>query len=481
LFIVHCSSFIVHRSLFIVTIRGVFVDLFDYASAGARERNMPLAARMRPKNLAEFVGQEHILAPGRLLRRAIEADKLTSVIFYGPPGSGKTTLAYVIAASTASRFASLSAVTSGIAEMRELIKAAREELKLYLRRTLLFIDEIHRFNKTQQDALLPAVEEGTVILIGATTENPYFEVNGALLSRSRIFKLEALDSGHIMTLLKRAIAQDEVLGALSLSVEEAALQHWADMSAGDARTALNALELAALSTPADQNGRRYLDLAVAAESIQKRVVSYDKGGDWHYDVISAFIKSMRGTDPDATLHWLARMCEAGEAPEFIARRIVICAAEDVGLADPLALTVAMAAAQAVHFVGWPEAQIPLAEAALYVACAPKSNSTVAGIGAARADLNGKKLGGVPLYLRDANYKGAKNFGHGQGYLYPHNYAGNYVAQQYLPDELRDAKYYHPSENGLEARIKERLRNRGRKPEDRGQKSKGGPEPGPENK
>jgi putative ATPase len=442
------------------------MDLFDIASAEARERNMPLAARMRPKNLDEFVGQGHILAPGRLLRRAIEADRLTSVIFYGPPGSGKTTLAHVIAAGTASRFASLSAVTSGIAEMRELIKEAREELKLYLRRTLLFIDEIHRFNKTQQDALLPAVEEGTVILIGATTENPYFEVNGALLSRSRIFKLEALESEHILILLKRAMVQDELLAALNLSVEEAALEHWAQLCAGDARSALNALELAALSTPADEKGCRYIDVAAAAESIQKRVVSYDKQGDWHYDVISAFIKSMRGTDPDATLHWLARMCEAGEAPEFIARRIVICAAEDVGLADPMALVVAMAAAQAVHFVGWPEAQIPLAEAALYVACAPKSNSTIAGISAARADLSGKKLGGVPLYLRDANYKGAKSFGHGQGYLYPHNYPGNYVPQQYLPDELKDAKYYDPSGNGLEARIKERLQKRSQKIEDR---------------
>ena len=437
------------------------MDLFDYASAEARGRAMPLAARMRPKSLDEFVGQEHILAPGRLLRRAIEADRLTSAIFYGPPGSGKTTLAHIIAAGTASRFASLSAVTSGIAEMRELIREAREELKLYTRRTVLFIDEIHRFNKTQQDALLPAVEEGTVILIGATTENPYFEVNGALLSRSRIFKLEALDSGHILTLLRRAIKQDMTLITLNLSVEETALNHWAIVSSGDARSALNALELAALTTLADEKGCRHIDLTVAAESIQKQAVSYDKQGDWHYDVISAFIKSMRGTDPDATLHWLARMIEAGEAPEFIARRIVICAAEDVGLADPMALTVAMAAAQAVHFVGWPEAQIPLAEAALYVACAPKSNSTVAGIGAARADLNGKKLGGVPLYLRDANYKGAKNFGHGQGYLYPHDYAGNYVAQQYLPDELKEAKYYNPGENGLEARIKERLRNRRR--------------------
>ena len=442
------------------------MDLFDYASINTREKNMPLAARMRPRNLDEFVGQEHILAPGRLLRRAIEADKLTSVIFYGPPGSGKTTLAHVIAAGTASRFASLSAVTSGIAEMRGLIKEAREELKLYLRRTLLFIDEIHRFNKTQQDALLPAVEEGLVILIGATTENPYFEVNGALLSRSRIFKLEALQSEHIKTLLKRAIAQDALLSSLKLVVDEAALDHWADLCSGDARSALNALELAALTTPAAANGCRCIDLAVAEESIQKSVISYDRAGDWHYDVISAFIKSMRGSDPDATLHWLARMCEAGEVPEFIARRIIICAAEDVGLADPLALTLAMAAAQAVHFVGWPEAQIPLAEAALYVACAAKSNSTVAGIGAAREDLAGKKLGAVPLYLRDASYKGAKNFGHGQGYRYPHDYEDNYVIQQYLPDELKDAKYYHPSENGMEAQIKERIQNRRQKTEDR---------------
>ncbi|MCL1975471.1 MAG: replication-associated recombination protein A [Firmicutes bacterium] len=441
-------------------------DLFDYASAKAQNKNRPLAARMRPQSLHDFVGQEHILAKGRLLRRAIEADKLTSVVFYGPPGCGKTTLANVIAAQSASRFMKLSAVTSGIAEMRELIKEAREELRLYMKRTLLFIDEIHRFNKTQQDALLPAVEEGVVILIGATTENPYFEVNGALLSRSRIFKLEPLKSEHILLLLKRALDQDTVLAALDLSVEEEALAYWAELSAGDARFALNALELAALTTQADDKGSRHIDLAIAEESIQKRVIRYDKGGDWHYDVISAFIKSMRGSDPDAALHWLARMCEAGESPEFIARRIVICAAEDVGLADPMALVVAMAAAQSVHFVGWPEAQIPLAEAALYIACASKSNSTVAGISAARADLAGKELGAVPLYLRDASYKGAKNFGHGVGYLYPHDYTGNYIAQQYLPDELKETKYYNPTENGMEARIRERLLKRGQQQKDK---------------
>lgn len=432
------------------------MDLFEYASGQTREKSMPLAARMRPQTLDDFVGQEQILGEGRLLRRAIEADQLSSVIFFGPPGCGKTTLAHIIAGRTASRFSSLSAVTSGIAEMRELIKEAREELKLYGRRTLLFIDEIHRFNKSQQDALLPAVEDGTVILIGATTENPYFEVNGALLSRSRIFRLEALTAADIVVLLRRAIESERGLAALNLDVDEEALEHWAQICVGDARSAYNALELAALSTPADSSGRRHIDLAIAAESIQQRVVRYDKHGDWHYDVISAFIKSMRGSDPDATLHWLARMMEAGEAPEFIARRIVICAAEDVGLADPQALVVAMAAAQAVHFVGWPEAQIPLAEAALYVACAQKSNSTIAGIGKARADLQGKSFDGVPMHLRDASYKGAKNFGHGQGYRYPHDYPGNFVAQQYLPDNLQDAQYYQPSNNGLEARIKERL-------------------------
>ena len=433
------------------------MDLFDYAAEQKKEKNMPLAARMRPQTLEDFVGQGHILAPGRLLRRAIEADQLSSVIFFGPPGCGKTTLAHIIANSTASHYCSISAVTSGIAEMRELIKQAREELKLYGRRTLLFIDEIHRFNKTQQDALLPAVEDGTVILIGATTENPYFEVNDALLSRSRIFRFEALTSADIMTLLCRALESAKGLVALNVDVDIEALAHWADICVGDARSAYNALELAALSTPVDDAGRRHIDIAAAAESIQKRVVRYDKRGDWHYDVISAFIKSMRGSDPQATLHWLARMMEAGEAPEFIARRIVICAAEDVGLAEPQALVVAMAAAQAVHFIGWPEAQLPLAEAALYVACAPKSNSVTAGIGAARKDLQGKGFSGVPMHLRDASYQGAKNFGHGRGYLYPHDYKGNFVAQQYLPDDLQGAIYYKPSHNGLEVQIDQHLR------------------------
>ncbi|MCR4962264.1 MAG: replication-associated recombination protein A [Firmicutes bacterium] len=432
------------------------MDLFEQAAAAKQAANAPLAARMRPETLDELVGQEEIVGKGRLLRRSIEADRLTSLIFYGPPGCGKTTLAHIIAGSTACRYRQLSAVTAGVADIRQVLKDAADDLKLYGQRTLLFIDEIHRFNKGQQDALLPAVENGLIILIGATTENPYFEVNGALLSRSRIFKLQPLQPAHIMTLLKRAIDSPKGLAAYHVVVEEDALKHWATLAAGDARTAYNALELAVLSTDPDAGGVRRIDLAIAEESIQSRSISYDKDGDWHYDVISAFIKSMRGSDPDAVLHWLARMVGAGEKPEFIARRIVICAAEDVGLADPMALTVAMSAAQAVHFVGWPEARIPLAEAAVYVACAPKSNAAYMGLEAARADLSAAPFAGVPIHLRDANYEGAKRLGHGVGYKYPHDYPQNYVPQQYLPEGFEDKVYYRPTENGREARIKERL-------------------------
>ncbi|MDO4582152.1 MAG: replication-associated recombination protein A [Bacillota bacterium] len=432
------------------------MDLFDPSAEQRMAQEAPLAARMRPRNMDEFIGQEQIVGSGRLLRRAIEADQLSSLIFFGPPGSGKTTLAQIIAGSTASDFCSISAVTSGIADIRAVLKNAEEAWKFHGRRTVLFIDEIHRFNKTQQDALLPAVENGVVILIGATTENPYFEVNGALLSRSRIFRLEALGEDDIYQLLRRAVEDERGMASYQPLIDDDALRHWASACAGDARTAYNALELAVLTTAPGEDGKRHIDLAIAEESIQRRNVSYDKKGDWHYDVISAFIKSMRGSDPDAALHWLARMMEAGEQPEFIARRIIICAAEDVGMADPLALVVAQAAADSVHYVGWPEARIALAEAAVYVATAPKSNAAYLGVEAAIADIRDLPFSGVPAHLRDTSYAGAKKFGHGKGYKYPHDFPGHYTPQQYLPAELENRRYYHPSDNGKEARIAERL-------------------------
>lgn len=434
------------------------MDLFDAAKEENMKKNAPLAARMRPRTLDEFMGQEAIIGKGRLLRRSIEADQLSSVIFYGPPGCGKTTLAQIIANTTHCSFRTLSAVTSGVADIREVLKFANEERKLYNQRTVLFIDEIHRFNKSQQDALLPAVEDGTIILVGATTENPFFEVNRALLSRSRIFKLERLGIEDIVVLLKRALKDERGFGAEAIEISEEAFHHWADVCNGDARAAYNALELAVLTTEPDADGIKRIDLAIAEESIQQRNISYDKNGDWHYDVISAFIKSMRGSDPDAALHWLARMTEAGESPEFIARRVMICAAEDVGLADPQALVVATAAASAVHFVGWPEARIILAEAVCYVATAPKSNAAYLGIEEAIADGHKLPFTGVPIHLRDANYKGAEKFGHGKGYRYAHDFPGHYVVQQYLPDELKDKKYYRPTENGREKRIGEVLEN-----------------------
>jgi len=432
-------------------------DLFDIQAEKILSAQAPLAAKMRPLTMDQLVGQEQIIGPGKPLRKAIEADQLSSLIFYGPPGTGKTTLAKVIAGSTSRNFVPLSAVTSGIAEVREMIKNAREDLRLYGKRTVLFIDEIHRFNKTQQDALLPAVEDGTVVLIGATTENPYFEVNRALLSRSRIFRLEPLSQEDILVLLRRALVDEKRgLAALHPQVDEDALLHLANMAGGDARSAYNALELAVVTTEPAKNGQRHIDLEAAAQSIQKKALCYDKKGDWHYDVISAFIKSMRGSDPDAALYWLARMIESGEDPEFIMRRIVICAAEDVGLADPQALVVAMAAANAVHFIGWPEARIPIAEAALYVACAPKSNAAYMAIDAAMQDLQKGAFSGVPNHLRDKSYPGAKEMGLGKGYLYPHNYPGGHVVQQYLPNELKNKIYYFPTEYGKEKEIKARL-------------------------
>ena len=419
----------------------------------------PLAYRMRPRDLDEYVGQQHLVGPGRLLRRLIEADRLSSVIFYGPPGCGKTALAELIAARTRAAFERLNAVTSGVADIRGVLERARERRRLHRQRTVLFIDEIHRFNKAQQDALLPAVEDGTIILIGATTENPFFTVNAPLVSRSRVFRFEALGDDDVRRLLERALAdQERGLAHLKPRVDDDALAHLVNVANGDARSALNALEMAVLSTEPGDDGTRHVTLAVAAEAVQRRALVYDRDGDAHYDTISAFIKSMRGSDPDATLYWLARMLEAGEDPRFIARRIVIHASEDVGLADPNALVVATAAAQAVELVGLPEARLNLAQAALYIATAPKSNSVYKGINAALRDVRERRAGPVPIHLRDASYPGAKRLGHGRGYLYPHDYPGHHVAQRYLPEDMPDVTYYEPSDQGYERRIAERLRH-----------------------
>jgi len=414
----------------------------------------PLAARMRPRSLAEFVGQTHILAPGQLLRRAIEADRIQSLIFFGPPGTGKTSLAQVIAAQTSSRFVRLSGVESNVAEVRRELAGAANRQANAGQPTILFIDEIHRFNKAQQDVLLPDVESGVVRLIGATTHNPFFFVNAPLVSRSQVFELQPLSEAELLLLLQRALADPERgLGALNVQAEEAALRHLAKVADGDARKALSSLEIAALTTPAGADGRVRIDLAVAEQSIQRKAVVYDADEDAHYDTISAFIKSMRGSDPDAALYWLAKMIHAGEDPRFIARRIVICAAEDVGLADPLALMLAQAACEASEFVGWPEARIPLAEAAVYVATANKSNSAYLAIEAALADVRSGRTVPVPAHLRDANYKGAKRLGHGEGYQYAHDHAEHFVVQDYLGVERR---YYEPTEQGVEKKIKERV-------------------------
>jgi len=413
----------------------------------------PLAARMRPRDLSEFVGQSHILAPGQLLRRAIEADRIQSLIFYGPPGTGKTSLAQIIARQTRSRFERLSGVESNVADMRRVLSSAANRMENKGQSTILFVDEIHRFNKAQQDVLLPDVEAGVVRLIGATTHNPFFFVNSPLVSRSQIFELRPLTQEDLYGLLRRALADAERgLGFLNLEAEETALQHMAKLSDGDARKALNALEIAALTTPPDAQGRIRLTLEVAEQSIQKKAVVYDDE-DAHYDTISAFIKSMRGSDPDAALYWLAKMIHAGEDPRFIARRIVIHAAEDVGLADPMALVLAHAAFAAAEFIGWPEARIPLAEAVIYIATAPKSNSTVAAIDAAVKDVESGRTLAVPEHLRDASYAGAKRLGHGEGYKYAHDYPGHFVAQDYLG---ADRRYYEPTEQGVEKKIKDRL-------------------------
>lgn len=429
------------------------MDLFDYA---AKEKG-PLASRMRPRTLDEFTGQDHIVGKDRLLRRSIEADQLSAMIFFGPPGTGKTTLARIIANTTSAYFEQLNAVTSGISDIREMTKAAKDRLGMHQQKTVLFIDEIHRFNKSQQDALLPFVEDGTIILIGATTESPMFEINPALLSRSRLFRFEPLTADHIAGIILKTLEDAQRgYGSYSVQLDEDALEHLVNVAGGDARSALNAIELAVLTTNPDENDTIHITLEVAEESIQQRVLQYDKKGDNHYDTISAFIKSLRGSDPDATLYWLAKMMYAGEDPRFIARRLYVHAAEDVGIADPNALLVAQAAAYAVEFIGMPEARIPLAEAALYIATAPKSNAVVVGIDSAMAAVRNEKSGQVPVHLRDSHYKGSDQLGHGKGYKYPHDFENGYVPQQYLPDHMQRKKFYKPAGRGYEKTVAKRL-------------------------
>lgn len=432
------------------------MDLFEYAKQNTLEKESPLASRLRPVTLEEVVGQEHIIGKDKLLYRAIRADKLSSIIFYGPPGTGKTTLAKVIAHTTSAEFTQINATVAGKKDMEAVVAQAKQTLGGYGKKTILFIDEIHRFNKGQQDYLLPFVEDGTIILIGATTENPYFEVNGALLSRSVIFELKALGKEDVKKLLLRAVTDTQKgLGNYNADIDEDALEFLADMAGGDARSALNAIELGVLTTDRSEDGRIHIDLETASQCIQKRVIRYDKGGDNHYDIISAFIKSMRGSDPDAAVYYLAKMLYAGEDVKFIARRIMICASEDVGNADPMALTVAVSAAQAVERVGMPESQIILAQAVSYVACAPKSNSAVNAISAAMESVKRVKTT-VPSHLQDAHYGGAAKLGHGIGYQYAHNYPNHYVEQQYLPSEIVNEKFYELSDMGYEREIKERF-------------------------
>ncbi|PTL40605.1 AAA family ATPase [Alkalicoccus saliphilus] len=429
------------------------MDLFNYKPVTGR----PLASRMRPRTIDEIHGQEDIIGPGTLLRRAVEADRLSAMIFHGPPGTGKTTLARVIAESSAAYFEQLNAVTAGVKDVKDITVKAKDRLGIEGQKTVLFIDEIHRFNKNQQDALLPHVEDGTVILIGATTENPMFEVNAALLSRSRLFTLTRLSDENMKEVIREALHDKERgFGEYDIDFHEEAVNHIIDVAQGDARTALNAVELAVLTTDPDDNDRIVIDTATAEQSIQKRMIQYDKDGDNHYDTVSAFIKSIRGSDPDATLYWLAKMIYAGEDARFIARRLYVHAAEDVGLADPNALLIAEAAYHAVEFIGMPEARIPLAEAALYLATAPKSNTVITGIDAALNTVKKEKTGEVPLHLRDAHYKGAEKLGHGSGYLYPHHYEHHYVVQQYLPDHLKNKHFYSPSVNGYEKTVQKRL-------------------------
>ncbi len=434
------------------------MDLFEYMRSTNMEKESPLAARMRPRVLDEVVGQEHIIGKDKLLYRAIKADKISSIIFYGPPGTGKTTLAKVIANTTSAEFTQINATVAGKKDMEEVIAKAKDIQGMYGKRTILFIDEIHRFNKGQQDYLLPFVEDGTIILIGATTENPYFEVNGALISRSIIFELEPIPKEAIKELLKKAVYDTERgMGAYDAVIAEDALEFLADISGGDARHALNAIELGVMTTNRSEDGKIHITLEVAQECIQKRAVRYDKNGDSHYDTISAFIKSMRGSDPDAAVYYLARMLYAGESVTFIARRIMICAAEDVGNADPNALVVAVNASMAVERVGMPEAQIILAQAVTYVATAPKSNASCEAIFSAMEEVKQTGNLAIPSHLQDAHYKGAAKLGHGIGYKYAHDYPNHYVKQQYLPYELNGKEFYSPSGNGYEVKIKDHMK------------------------
>lgn len=430
------------------------MDLFDYMRETTKKKESPLASRLRPKTLEEVVGQQHIIGKDKLLYRAIKADKLSSIIFYGPPGTGKTTLAKVIANTTSANFTQINATVAGKKDMEEVVRQAKDNQGMYGKKTILFVDEIHRFNKGQQDYLLPFVEDGTLILIGATTENPYFEVNGALISRSSIFELKSLEKEDIRKLIMRALTDEERgMGSYHAIIDEDALEFLADICGGDARNALNAIELGVLTTERSEDGKIHITIDVVSECIQKRVVRYDKGGDNHYDTISAFIKSMRGSDPDAAVFYLAKMLYAGEDVKFIARRIMICASEDIGNADPMAISVAVAAAQAVERVGMPEAQIILSQAVLYVATAPKSNSAVNAIMAANAAVRAHKTT-VPSHLQDAHYKGSANLGRGTGYKYAHDYPNHYVEQQYLPEEIKDMQFYEPSDMGYEKAIQE---------------------------
>ena len=434
------------------------MDLFTYMRSANLEKESPLAARIRPSTLDEVVGQQHIIGKDKLLYRAIKADKISSIIFYGPPGTGKTTLAKVIANTTSAEFTQINATVAGKKDMEEVVARAKELQGMYGRKTILFIDEIHRFNKGQQDYLLPFVEDGTLVLIGATTENPYFEVNSALISRSIIFELKPLSREDIKELLHRAVYDAEKgMGSYDAVIDENAMEFLADVSGGDARHALNAIELGIMTTNRAEDGKIHFTLEVAQECIQKRAVRYDKTGDNHYDTISAFIKSMRGSDPDAAVYYLARMLYAGESVTFIARRIMICAAEDVGIADPQAIVVAANASLAVERVGMPEAQIILAQAAMYVACAPKSNACVRAISEATKTVEETGNLPIPTHLQDAHYKGAAKLGHGTGYLYAHDYPNHYVEQQYLPYELSGKEFYHPSGNGYEVKVKEHMK------------------------
>ncbi len=442
------------------------MDLFSYSDQEnpVKSRNQPLADRMRPVTLLEFIGQEHILGEGKLLRRAIEADRITSLIIYGPPGTGKTTLARIIAHTTKTHFIDINAVTAGVADIRRVVEEARDRFAMYEQGTTVFVDEIHRFNKSQQDALLPHVEDGTIRLIGATTENPFFEVNAALLSRSQLFQLHLMKEDELLRVLQRAL-KDPIkgYGGLTIEIDEEATNHLIRYADGDSRRLLNALELAVATTPSGENGNLHITLDVAVDSIQRRAVRYDKAGDNHYDTISAFIKSIRGSDPDAALYWLACMLDAGEDPRFIARRIVISASEDVGNGDPRALQVAVSAFQALEWLGLPEGRIPLAQATVYLACAPKSNASYVGINKTLDYVRKNGHGGIPLHLRDSSYKGAKKLGHGSGYLYPHDYINGFVPQQYLPIDVKE-QFYHPKEFGYERHMADylkKIKNNGR--------------------